>query len=170
MAGCYDVQRDFVLRGRRLTRELYKREHLLDIWHYNRNLIRSMRARAERCEGEPILFKSLSEVYGYLSNFAASEFKLDGQVYNCVEQRYQSERVRFCVRMDLYRRIMKIQLGRRGIGSQLRMLKLGREALEDRPDLRTQWDKKSLSVMFEAVSAKFGQNLEFREKLKTTAK
>ena len=65
---------------------------------------------------------------------------------------------------------MKIQLGRRGIGSQLRMLKLGRGALEDRPDLRTQWDKKSLSVMFEAVSAKFGQNLEFREKLKTTAK
>ena len=69
---------------------------------------------------------------GYLSNFAAREFKLDGQVYNCVEQRYQSERARFCGRMDLYRRIMEIQLGRRGIGSQLRMLKLGREALEDR--------------------------------------
>ena len=53
-------------------------------------------------------------------------------------------------------------------GSQLRMLKLGREALEYRPDLRSQWDKKSVSVMFEAVSAKFGQNLELREKLKST--
>ena len=48
------------------------------------------------------------------------------------------------------------------------MLKLGREALEDRPDLRSQWDKKSASVMFEAVSAKYGQNLELREKLKST--
>ena len=168
MAKSYDVQRDFVLQGRRVTRRFYKREHPMDISHFNRNLIRSMRARAEKCEGEPILFRSLVEEYGYLSNFAASNFELDGQVYNCVEQRYQSEKAKFCGRMDLYTRIMKLKLGRVGSGSQLRMLWLGREALEDRPDLRSEWDKKSVSVMFKAVSAKFSQNLDLKEKLKST--
>ena len=61
MASWYDVQRDFVLKGRRVTRRFYRKEHPLDISHNNRNLIRSMRSRAERCEGEPILFKSLAE-------------------------------------------------------------------------------------------------------------
>ena len=95
MASWYHVQRDFVLKGRRVTRRFYRKEHPLDISHYNRNLIRSMRARGVR--GSLYLFKSLAEDYGYLSNFAASESELDGQVYNCVEQRYQSEKARFVV-------------------------------------------------------------------------
>jgi ribA/ribD-fused uncharacterized protein len=154
---CYDVHDSFVLTGRRITRNYYKREHPLDISHMDRSLIRSLRARAKKCVGGALLFSGLRSRNGYMSNFYPSDFVLEGVRYNSVEQRYQAMRARMTQQPDLEREIMWETADLYGDG-QKRMLFLGRECLDRRPDMIPTWDKAATGIMLEAVTEKFLQN------------
>ena len=92
--------------------------------------------------------------YWFLSNFTFSPFVLGGKSYDTVEHYFQSMKtidltVRESIRKSGHPRFAK---------------KFGRQA-----PLRSNWEEIKYSVMYNAVKAKFEQNLELAKLLKETA-
>jgi N-glycosidase YbiA len=102
-----------------------------------------------------IRFYSVSEEYGWLSNFYESEFDLDGKTWRTSEHYFQAQKWRGTALEGLIRKqTSPLRAARIGRGRQVR--------------LRSDWEKVKDYVMLSAVRAKFEQNPQLKQLLVAT--
>lgn len=102
---------------------------------------------------KPILFYSRNQGHEWLSNFFHANFKLDGKVWPSVEHFYVAQKN---LNPDWQDRIRKTE-------NPGRVKRLGRKV-----ELRRDWDKAKIPIMYRAVYAKFSQNPHLKEALLST--
>ena len=126
--------------------------------------IKTLRMDVCTTTGPPALFgtSQCPTAFFFLSTSYPSDQTIDGVTYNCVEQFYNVSRARLAGRKDLEDEIMSLEPS---YNSTKLMRDLGREALNNRPELWNQWDYMCLRVMFRGVVAKFTQNPDLQTEL-----
>ncbi|MFV0328631.1 MAG: NADAR family protein [Dysgonomonas sp.] len=104
---------------------------------------------------ETIYFYSVNDDYGEFSNFAYSEIKLDGQRWPTVEHYFQAQKF-----MD-----KAYQKKIRTVETPMLAAMLGRYRKQK---LRKDWESIKVSVMKQALMAKFTQHSDLRDLLLST--
>lgn len=106
---------------------------------------------------EPIRFHRTDGLHGYLSNFAASEFTLDGSNWPTVEHYFQAMKFEGTAHQ---KRITEI----RNAPTPRQAADMGRRTAS----LRDDWEDTKEDVMRRALWAKFEQNDDLRKRLLAT--
>jgi ribA/ribD-fused uncharacterized protein len=108
---------------------------------------------------QEINFYSKSKEYGWLSNFYSGAFCDNNNVkYKTVEHYYQSRKA-----SD-----MDIEEWIRNAPTPYLAMKSGRALRPEKDEIKALWDDIKENVMFNALSMKFSQNEELKEKLLAT--
>ena len=105
-----------------------------------------------------ILFYRVSEPYGAFTNFSPHPFELKGKVWPTSEHYFQAQK--FAGTDDAHAEAI------RKAGSPMIAARMGRDR---KKKLRRDWESVKVSVMREALLAKFEQHPQLRELLLSTA-
>jgi ribA/ribD-fused uncharacterized protein len=104
---------------------------------------------------ETIQFYSVSDDYGYLSNFAGYPIQVGGKTWPTSEHYFQAQKFKEAQHQETIRKA----------GSPMIAARLGRSR---KLPLRRDWESVKVAIMQKAVLAKFTQHAELRELLLAT--
>jgi ribA/ribD-fused uncharacterized protein len=121
-------------------------------------------------DGRVLFFKRDREQFGFLSNYHDAPIVIDGETWRSTEFYYQAQKSVDPEYREAIRNATSSDHAK-GIGSDPRRSRKSRKRswFQGRLEkMRADWDDIKLSVMRQAVAAKFGQNADLRAKLLAT--
>jgi len=145
---------------RNLLVELGQKQSALDASRVMRQQARETEALAGSSSNSkaPVLFWKDTDKNGYLSNWAKSTFRLDGQLFNCAEQYIMWSKAVAMNDVDMKMQILSTS-------DPQTQKKLGKKV---QPWNEKKWKQLREPVMLKAARAKFSQNEELAERLLKT--